>query len=57
METQMKIRQKYIEKNGGLDEVFNNIDKKNDYERFLTKLLSSKLMGKKNISWTQKRGL
>ena len=47
MTTQEKIRQKYIEKNGGLDEVFNNLDKKKKYEKFLTEML--------NVKWTQKR--
>jgi hypothetical protein len=52
-----KITQKYFEKNGGIDEVFNNIDKKNEYEKFLTKLLNAKLVkGKRvSISWKQKR--
>jgi len=47
METQMKIRQKYIEKNGGLEKVFNEKENKDKYEKFLTKLYS--------ISWKQKR--
>jgi DNA polymerase III delta subunit len=55
METQMKIRQKYIEKNGGLENVFSTIESKDEYAKFLTKLLSTKLMGKKSISWKQKR--
>lgn len=48
MEMQMKIRQRYIEKNGGLDEVFKTIESKNEYAEFLTKLNT-------RISWIQKR--
>jgi hypothetical protein len=55
MEIQMKIRQKYITKNGGLENVFSTIESKDEYAKFLTKLLSTKLMGKKSISWKQKR--
>jgi hypothetical protein len=57
METQMKIRQKYLEKNGGLENVFNTIENKDKYAKFLTKLLNAKLVkGKKvSVSWKQKR--
>ena len=50
----MKIRQKYMEKNGGIDEVFNDLNKKNDYEKFLKLLLNRKTSIKK-VKWTQKR--
>lgn len=49
-----RISQKYFDKNGGIDEVFNNLDKKQEFEKFLTKLLDSKFL-KKKVSWTQKR--
>ena len=54
MKTEMKIRQKYMEKNGGIDEVFNDLNKKNDYEKFLKLLLNRKTSIKK-VKWTQKR--
>jgi hypothetical protein len=49
-----RISQKYFDKNGGIDEVFNNLEKKQEFEKFLSKLLDSKFLTKK-VSWTQKR--
>jgi hypothetical protein len=43
------LRQKYIDKNGGIYEIVNNLDKKQKYEKYLAKLIN------KNIKWTSKR--
>ena len=50
MKQQYKVRERYINKNGGIEEIVNNLDKQNDYVKFLTKLL-----GVKTFSWKQKR--
>jgi hypothetical protein len=43
-------------KNGGIDNVFNDLDKKNEYEKFLTKLLGRLgELEKPSIKWIQKR--
>ena len=64
MTTQFKIfafnvaKQKYLFKNGGIDEVVNDIIKKDAYVSFISKLFNSKKMnGKdiKNMSWKQKK--
>lgn len=51
-----KAINRYMDKNGGIDNVFNNLEKKKEYEKFLTKLLG-KLgeLDKPSIRWTQKR--
>lgn len=64
MATQFKVfafnvaKQKYLSKNGGIDEVVNDIVKKDAYVSFICKLFNSKKMnGKdiKNMSWKQKK--
>jgi hypothetical protein len=46
-------RQVYLAKNGGIDIVVNDLDKKIKYEKFISKLLSSKLVKGKSITWKQ----
>lgn len=50
LKQQHRARNRYINKNGGIEAIVNNLDTKNKYEKFLTKLL-----GIKTFSWKQKR--
>lgn len=51
---QIRLRRKYLEKNGGIDEVVNNLDKQKQYVKFLSKILT-KSKRHINLSWKQKR--
>ena len=44
--TKFVIRQTYLKRNGGIEKVLNDLDKKAKYEKYLTRLY---------VHWTQKR--
>jgi hypothetical protein len=50
-------KNRYLRKNGGIYEIVNDLDKKQKYEKFLSKLLNACLIDKsdKTFKWKQKR--
>lgn len=48
-----RISEKYFQKHGGIDVVFNDLGRKMEYEKFLAEILNK--IGGKNVSWKQKR--
>lgn len=52
--TNFVARNKYIDKNGGIYEIVNNIDKKKKYENFIQKLYKYEIDWKQEAKYSKK---